>query len=148
MLQSLLLTAIGGVIGIGGSFLASQWQAREARRVRKEQYAREDRYRLMERRITAYRDFYVAAGEARQTISRQSSVKETREARNALWDTFTLLTIIGDEKTRVQARSLLRAVDAVASDGSPFNVDEWDELILNFVRVSRLELIPAQPEES
>jgi hypothetical protein len=146
--RSLLLTAIGGVVGIGGAFLALLWQAREARRVRREQYARDDRYRLAERRITASRDFYVAAGTARHTIGRQSSVKEKREARGALWEPFTLLSIIGDKNTREQARNLLQVVTAVGFDNSPFDMDQWDELILNFVQASRLELAPARPEES
>ena len=59
VLQSLLLTALGGVLGAGGALLASQWQAREARRIRREQNARDDRYRLTADRIRAYSAFHV-----------------------------------------------------------------------------------------
>lgn len=143
MLQSLLLTALGGVLGIGGALLASQWQAREARRIRKEQDARDDRYRLMQERITAYRDFYIAAGSARHVIQRQAPTQEIRQARDTMWEAFTLVALIGDKGTWDQARTMLRMIDVVTFEGSPFNVETWNELIRSYVRISRFDLIPA-----
>ena len=107
VLQSLLLTAIGGVIGVGGALFAAQWQAREARRVRKEQEARDDRYRLMNERIAAYRTFYIAAGSARHIIERQAPAQEVRQARDAMWEAFTLVALIGDKNTWDHARTML-----------------------------------------
>jgi hypothetical protein len=144
VLQSLLLTALGGVLGVGGALLASQWQAREARRVRKEQEARDDRYRLMNERIMSYRAFYIAAGAARHVIERQAQPQDIVRARDEMWEAFTLVALIGDEKTWGQARSMLRMVSAVAFEGSPFNIDAWDELIRSYIQVSRLDLIPTE----
>lgn len=144
MLQSLLLTALGGVLGGGGALLASQWQAREARRIRKEQDAREDRYRLINERVRAYRAFFVAAGSARHAITHQASPEEAMEARIALWEAFTLVALIGEHNTWDQARTLLEMVSAVTLEGSAFNVDEWNEQIRGFVQASRLDLIPAR----
>jgi hypothetical protein len=115
--------------------------------VRREQYDRDDRYRLMEQRIAAYRDFYIAAGAARHVIMGETSGPEIREARTVLWEAFTLLAVIGDETTWDQARKLLHVVTAVAFDNMQFNVKEWNEMIRRFVEVSRLELIPARSAE-
>jgi hypothetical protein len=144
VLQSLLLTALGGVLGVGGALLASQWQAREARRVRKERDARDDRYRLTQERIKAYRDFYIMAGNARHVIEDQGSVEEIRQARKVMWEAFTLVALIGDENTWHQARTMLRIVSEVAFEGSCFDVDTWNELIRDYIRISRLDLIPEQ----
>jgi hypothetical protein len=143
VLQSLLLTALGGVLGVGGALIASQWQAREARRVRKEQEARDDRYRLMNERIMAYRTFYIAAGSARHIIERQAPAQEILQARDTMWEAFTLVALIGDENTWDQARTMLRMVSAVTFEGSPFNIDAWDKLIRSYIQASRLDLIPA-----
>jgi hypothetical protein len=151
VLQSLLLTALGGVLGIGGGLLASQWQAREARRVRREQYGRDDRYRLTTERIGAYGAFYTAAGSARRTLNRytrsggrETSLTDVHEARDLLWQAYTLVALIGDHDTERQASALLGVVDDVAYEGSQFAVDRWSELIRGFIEASRLELIPAR----
>jgi hypothetical protein len=147
VLQSLLLTALGGVLGAGGALLASRSQALEARRIRKEQDAREDRYRLMQERIRAYSSFYVAAGSARMIITGHPTPQEVIKARNDLWEAFTLSTLVGDDDTSSCANALLKLVSAIAYDGSPYKADEWDELIIAFVQAARRELIPARLPE-
>jgi hypothetical protein len=114
MLQSLLLTALGGFLGFGGSYMAFRWQAGDARQVRSEQYGREDRYRLQAERIRAYGVFHVAAGHARGTIASGGSETETRAARNSLWEAYTLVALIGDHATERCASELLDLVSAVA----------------------------------
>jgi hypothetical protein len=146
VLQSLLLTALGGVLGAGGALLASRSQALEARRIRKEQDTREDRYRLMQERIRAYSSFFVAAGSARMVITGHPTPtpQEVIKARNDLWEAFTLSALVGDDDTSSSANALLKLVSAIAYDGSPYKADEWDELIIAFVQAARRELIPAQ----
>ena len=144
MLQSLLLTALGGILGAGGALLASRSQALEARRIRKEQDAREDRYRLMQERIKAYSGFFVAAGSARMVITGHPTRPEVIKARNDLWEALTLSALVGDDDTSSCAHALLKLVSAIAYDGSPYKADEWDELIIAFVQAARRELIPAQ----
>lgn len=145
VLQSLLLTALGGILGAGGALLASRSQALEARRIRKEQDTREDRYRLMQERIRAYSSFFVAAGSARMVITGHPAPthQEVIKARNDLWEAFTLSALVGDDDTSSCANALLKLVSAIAYDGSPYKADEWDELIIAFVQAARLELIPA-----
>jgi hypothetical protein len=149
VLQSLLLTALGGVLGAGGALLASHWQAREARRIRREQNARDDRYRLTADRIRAYSAFHVAAGSARAAMGiytrsggRDASLENVMDARNVLWDTFTLVALIGDDSTWGRASALIEFVTDVAQGRSGFVVAKWNELIQAFVQASRLELIP------
>ena len=144
VLQSLLLTALGGVLGAGGALLASRSQALEARRIRKEQNTREDRYRLMQERIRAYSSFWVAAGSARMVITGHPTPQEVIKARNDLWEAFTLSALVGDDDTWSCANALLKLVSAIAYDGSPYKADEWDELIIAFVQAARRELIPAR----
>jgi hypothetical protein len=149
VLQTLLLTALGGMLGIGGSLAASKWQAREARLVRHEQYARDDRYRLTTDRIRAYSAFHLAAGSARATMGiytkskgRDASLADVVETRNVLWDAYTLIALIGDDSTENQASALLQYVTSVAYEHSEFIGTEWNKLIVAFVQASRLELIP------
>src|SRR5215467_3341895 len=145
VLQSLLLTALGGVLGAGGALLASRSQAMEARRIRKEQDTREDRYRLIQERIKAYSSFFVAAGSARMVITgRSPSPQEIIKARNDLWEAYTLAALVGDDDTSSCANALLELVSAIAYRGSPYKADEWDKLIIAFVQAARRELIPAQ----
>lgn len=149
MLQSLLLTALGGVLGAGGALVASERQAREARRIRREQDARDDRYRLTTDRIRAYSAFHVAAGSARSTMGiytrsegREASLEDVMVARNALWDAFSLVALIGDANTWGRASALMEFVTDIAQGQSPFGVAKWNELIQAFIQTSRVELIP------
>lgn len=105
--------------------------------------ARDDRYRLMNERIMAYRTFYIAAGSARHIIERQAPAQEILQARDTMWEAFTLVALIGDENTWDQARTMLRMVSAVTFEGSPFNIGAWDKLIRSYIQASRLDLIPA-----
>lgn len=147
VLQSLLLTALGGVLGAGGALLASRSQALETRRIRKEQDTREDRYRLVQERIKAYSSFFVAAGSARMVITGHPTLQEAMKARNDLWEAYTLSALVGDDDTSSCANALLELVSAIAYRGSPYKADKWDELIIAFVQAARRELIPArQPD--
>lgn len=149
VLQSLLLTALGGVLGAGGALLASRSQALEARRIRKEQNTREDRYRLVQERIKAYSSFFVAAGSARMVITGHPTPtpQEVIKARNDLWEAYTLSALVGDDDTSSCANALLELVSAIAYRGSPYKADQWDKLIVAFVQAARRELIPApQPD--
>jgi hypothetical protein len=148
MLQSLLLTGLGGVLRIAGTLLATQWQTRVARHIRQEQYSREDRYRLATERIRAYSSFYQAAGKARssmgvytKTAGQDVSLEEVMDARNALWDAYTVIALIGDDDTAARASAVVEFVADVAEGQSPFVPSRWSELIRDYVRTSRLELV-------
>jgi hypothetical protein len=144
MLQSLLLTALGGLLGISGSYMAFRWQAGDAKRIRSEQYSREDRYRLQAERIQAYSAFHVAAGHARGMIASGGSETEMRAARNSLWEAYTLVALIGDHATERCAAALLDLVTAVAYKEAQFDRERFAELIRAFMAVSLHELIPAR----
>jgi hypothetical protein len=154
MLQSLLLTGLGGVLGITGTLFASQWQARNAKQVRAEQYSREDRYRLATERINAYTAFYRAAGRARSAMWIHAHAEggefdkdfrtEMQAARDNLWDCYTVIGLIGDDGTERRASAVLELVTKVSRDQARFADGQWTELIRAYIRAARLELISAE----
>jgi hypothetical protein len=112
LLQSLLLTAVGGILGISGTLIASRWQANEARQERGERYRREDRYRLSKDRLEAYSSFWLAAGEVRSLLGGGPvgeggiSPSEAMSVRNGMFREFVRVALIGDSKhCRRQVRS-------------------------------------------
>jgi hypothetical protein len=147
MLQSLLLTGLGGLLGIAGTLLASQWQARNARQVRSEQYVREDRYRLASERIEAYAAFYKSAGKARGIMWKKSHGENLAddsnsmlEVRNNVWESYTIIGLIGDNSTERRAAAILEYVTAVSHDQAKFAPGKWSELMKAYIRSARAEL--------
>src|SRR5262245_54961043 len=61
-----LSVVLGGLIGVLGTLLGAYLQYNEAGKARREQYRREDKYRLLNERIDAYEKFYVSMGNARR----------------------------------------------------------------------------------
>ncbi len=128
MLQSLLLTGLGGVLGIMGTLLASQWQARNAKQVRAEQYTREDRYRLATNRIDAYTAFYRAAGRARSAMATHAHPKEVE------------CGLIGDNATERHASAVLEFVTRVSQHLEHFVPRQWADLMKAYIHAARFEL--------
>jgi hypothetical protein len=102
----------------------------------------------MTERIKAHGGFFAAAGAARAVISREHTHKEAVDARNKAWEAYCLVSLVGDDDTFTQARTLMRKISAMAFDDAPFNRSEWGELIAGFIEASRVELIPARSMES
>ena len=73
---------------------------------------------------------------------RDVSLENVIDARNVLWDTFTLVALIGDDSTWGRASALMEFVTDVAQGRSGFVIAKWNELIGAFIQASRLELIP------
>jgi hypothetical protein len=104
MLEALLLAGLGGFLAIAGTVTGQHLQARHNRRIRVEEYAREDRYRLFRDRLEAYREYHVAVGNARRVMGLYSRSRDDtglletlKEARSEAWRAYTLVWLIGEE---------------------------------------------------
>jgi hypothetical protein len=86
--ESLLLTTLGGLLAIAGTSLGAWWQLRTSRETRREQYRREDMYRLQNERRQAYASYITAAGGVRTALrylGSQTGREEAVAARNELY---------------------------------------------------------------
>lgn len=149
MLQSLLLVGLGGVLAIAGTATGQYLQSRHTRRLRIDEYAREDRYRLFRDRLEAYREYHVAVGNARRVMGLHNrSVDDAdlhemlKEARAEAWRAYTLVWLIGEERVVNAASVLLDMVDSVTWHGARFEPDSWREEIQAFVGAARSDLLP------
>jgi hypothetical protein len=150
LLQSLLLTSLGGFLGIAGALLASQFQARNAEQERREKYFREDRYRLAGERISAYTAFYRSAGRSRSAMATHAHDRATecdnttrealQTARNNLWDTYTVVGLIGDDPTERCAAKILDLVSEVSMHRAKLDRGEWSRMMKDYIRSARAEL--------
>ncbi|MFL6123065.1 hypothetical protein, partial [Actinophytocola sp.] len=59
LIASLLLAVTGGMLTVVGSLVSQRFQVKHDREIRQEQYAREDAYRLYEKRVEAYSALYL-----------------------------------------------------------------------------------------
>jgi hypothetical protein len=150
LIQSLLLTAVGGILGISGTLIATRWQAREARQERIERYDREDRYRLTKDRIEAYSSFFIAAGEVRSLmwgkVVGDGGVppSEAMSVRNKLWQAFTYIALIGDPETRRRSAALVDYATSVARREKHFDSNEWGDRVDNFIAAAHAEFVPSR----
>lgn len=148
MWQLVLLTALGGALTIAGTIAGHNWQAAENRRVRRERYEREDRYRLFRDRIEAYRAFNEAASavlrpalKSYQEADRdQSLVPSISQARMDTHSAYIVVRLIGDGDVVLAASKLLSEADEVRWR-KDFDPDRWGDLIINFVGAARTDLI-------
>lgn len=150
MLQSLLLTGIGGLLAIMGTFVGQHMQARVTQRIRDEDRAREDRYRLHAERLQAYVAFHTKFGEARRVLVRHSKSDndstaqvKAMEARNAAWHSFVTVRLIGSPDAVASARALMWEITAIAWEGKKFDPDEWSNLVVKFRTAARRDLVGA-----
>jgi hypothetical protein len=147
MLQSLLLVGLGGFLTIAGTVTGQYLQSRNVRRLRLDEYAREDRYRLFRDRLQAYHEYHVAAGHARSAMAVYNASengvdldKKLTKARSQVWRAYTLVWLIGEERVSERAKVLLDMVDDVARRGVEFQPDSWAEAIRAFVTAARSDL--------
>jgi hypothetical protein len=145
--DALVLTALGGAIGTGGTWFGARIQAREAARVRSEQYVREDRFRLHKERVEAYSAFWVAAGNLRGHLDANArgirvpgGGLQQRELRNLLWDTYTRVALVGAKPVLDAASNILGYADRVISAGHPFDRDKFADLTGQLRRAGRADL--------
>lgn len=115
---SLLLSATGGVIAIVGTITGLHLQAKQATRLRKEQYAREDKYRLYDKRQAAYADLYLRAGKMRRALATLSCNPDSEEAidgasmaRSNYWEAFAVVRLIGSDEMVKLSSDLLWHID-------------------------------------
>lgn len=141
-----LLSAIfGGLTGVAGTRLGSRMQLREAGRIRAEQYSREDRYRLNSERISAYSDFYKAAGHARAVLMHRRDDRRTEiAARDDVWVAYTRVLLVGDSDVLQVANDILKFVTDVVFEGIEFNIEAYAYLIRRLQRTARADLTGAQ----
>lgn len=144
---SLLLALAGGIIG-GGSSLVTMWtQSRTAERVRHEQFAREDRFRLFEKRLESYSALYICIGHARrlltlfsQTPDSEERLQSARRARNEYWAAYTVVRLIGSDEISQVASELLDFIDR-SRETATFDEGEFGRLLNVFIKAVRRELI-------
>jgi hypothetical protein len=142
LVQSLLLTSLGGVIAGLGTWLGARLQHKEAGRVRKEQYDREDSYRLHSDRVKAYCDLYLAAGKIRSALTWESATQEiVRQARNAYWAEFAKVSLLGENVVVGAAEEILQYVDGVIEKSQAFDSDGFRRLAKGFLAAARLDLV-------
>jgi hypothetical protein len=140
LLDSLLSAAVGGFIGTTGTLLAWHTQAREARRVRMEQYEREDRFRLHKERIDAYSAFYVAAGHARPILGNRPTGQSAKDVRSELWHAYTQILLVGDRTVLDVANDILTYVTAIVFEGTTFEENHYRQLIWRLQAGTRADI--------
>ena len=145
--QSALLAVLGGTLTMLGTWSGARWQAREARAARQEQLAREDRYRLYERRIEGYSAFYHAVSRSRgafsgHTVDEDTSPAQAADAsRSELIRRYITLVLIADDEVKQAASALLGLVTDVAYNGVDPDLDRYDEAIQAFANAARQDLV-------
>lgn len=150
MLQSLLLTGLGGLLAIAGTIAGHAWQARENRRIRLEGYRREDRYRLYNDRLQAYRELHLAVGKARKALAGYSNESRdpdpsdrVMELRNEFWSAYTLVWLIGGMEVVRASTRIFNTVDAVVAGNEKFDSSRWGELVRSYISAARADLFHA-----
>jgi len=141
--ESLMLTALGGVIGLAGIWLGARVQAREADRVRREQFEREDRFRLHKERIAAYSEFYAATGRMRRLLKGHQDLSLCREHRSVLWLAYTTVLLIGDRSVLGAATAILGWADSIIANEKTYDEKEYTDMIHRFQNVGRADLTGA-----
>lgn len=114
--------------------------------MRAELYLREDKFRLHKERVEAYSAFYIKAGVARQVMTSGAERRGLNKARNALWTTYTRLALVGGNDVAGAASRVLKYVNGVAYHGETFESARYRELVVEFQRVARLDVVGAVEE--
>jgi len=143
---SLLLTLTGGIVAITGTVTSLRIQAKHAALARQEEYKREDRYRLFEKRQLAYCELYLRLGAVRQSLSilsensdSEEAVNAASEARSQYWAAYTVVRLIGSSDVYNAANDLLRWIDQ-SIDVKQFDIPSYRSLLNRFTRAARAEL--------
>jgi len=140
--ESAVLAGIGGGLTLIGTWAGARWQAREAQRARAEQFAREDRFRLHRDRMETYASFLRVAGAMRAAMTRPSSVLEdARKRRNALWQEYARLRLIGADQVAHVAESILELANQFVWQGAKFDDERHRALIASYVQCARSDLL-------
>ena len=152
--ESLLLSGAGGALTLLGTWVGFQVQAREQRKVRSEQIARDNLLRLHAERVAGYTAFYHEGGAMRAALHQlaknpddDKTVAEAWQQRNALWSACARVTLIGSQPAASKAWELLDyATDAIRGDVL-FERSRYRKLIWDFVLTGRADLIfPEDPD--
>lgn len=145
--QSLLLAGAGGVLALSGTWMGFYLQAREQRRVRSDQLAREGLLRLHGDRITSYTAFYKEGGAMRRALRAVASTpndegvrQEAWKQRSILWGACASVTLLGSREAASAAWDLLTYATDVVDMRAAFDVHRFSELIWNFILRARLDL--------
>jgi hypothetical protein len=148
MLQSLVLTSLGGLLAIAGAIAGYLLQNHEARHARFESYNREDLFRLHQDRRQAYRDFHVAFIGARPAVNAaMDSPDDTelrakvREARNVVLASYIPLWHVGAEEVVQAARNMMHDLHAVGWHGATSSWDDYVKLVDLYVLAVRNDLM-------
>ncbi|GAA5151980.1 MULTISPECIES: hypothetical protein [Amycolatopsis] len=128
--------------------LTLHFQAKEARAMRLEQYAREDAYRLFDKRMEAYAALYLHIGSARQALTRLARANEedresrmgAKAARHDLWADYTLIRLIGSQEVLDATAQILFFVDK-SIETRTFDADGFIRKLDGFRDSARKELI-------
>jgi len=148
-MYQLLLTALGGAVALTGTFVGHRWQAAEARRIRFEDHAREDRYRHHAARTETYIRFVAAFTRAREAAFAKEQGHEDPEQLRltflALMDVSASIQIIGTPEASAAASPITSAVSAYTLSDGPYLQEDWREITSRFLEVARAELVPTAP---
>lgn len=145
MWNAMLLTIAGGAVAAGAGVLTTLVQARQASRLRYEQYMREDRYRLYQDRVGAYIEFQTSASKARrvlQDLADDTAADDTkrREVRNAAHLIYVRIVLIGGSGVVAAARRMMIKIDAITFGREAFDCESYRQVLGQFQEAARLDL--------
>lgn len=138
--QALLGVLAGSILTIAGTWIGARWQANEARRVRQEQYARDDYLRDQNLRRELYARFVQCADEGITAgIGVALKREDDRRALPKIVGKLALLCmeieLYGTPRVVAAAHYIIDAVDDAAKDS-----DEVNAAAEIFLREARREL--------
>jgi len=142
--DSLLLTTLGGLLAIAGTSLGAWWQLRISRETRREQYRREDMYRLQNERRQAYASYITVAGRVRTTLRNlgsQTSREEAVAARNDLYYWSVQIRLMGGHDIVMATEELLREVNEILFGGGELEEERYRSLVAAATDAARRELL-------
>jgi hypothetical protein len=140
-LAPLLSALLGGTIGVIGTLLGARTQIKEARQVRAEEYARDDKFRLHKERLEAYSEFYIAAGHGRRILIQDDPAKDDMKAvRSECWHAYTKIVLVGDDAVLEVSGEILSHVTDVAFNKLTFDREYYKSLIHRLQSATRSSL--------
>jgi hypothetical protein len=140
----LLLTTLGGLLAIAGTSLGAWWQLRISRETRREQYRREDMYRLQNERRQAYASYIITAGRVRTTLKHlgpQTSREEAMAARNDLYYWFIQIRLMGGHDVVMATEELLQEVNEIIFGGGKLEEERYRSLVMAAEDAARRDLL-------
>jgi hypothetical protein len=143
--ESLVSTAVGGVVAAAAGAVAMMIQSRQTARLRREQHEREDRYRLHQARVEAYLDFHTSASRTRAALQDFNSASGEddvlrREARNATHLTYVRIALIGGTAVVASARRMMIHIDDITFGRTVFDASAWSNTLDEFQQTARQDL--------